>query len=86
MQAKQNLLTSSMVASLMAFTLSAPTFAERNPCSPCAPKAKMQHQHDKKNPCAGRNPCAAKNPCSTKSPCPAKNPCAGKNPCAAKKY
>lgn len=80
MQAKQKLLTSSMVASLMVFTLSAPTFAERNPCSPCAPKAEMQRQHDKKNPCA------AKNPCSAQSPCAAKNPCAGKNPCAAKKY
>ena len=73
------------MASLMAFALSAPTFGERNPCSPCTPKATMQHQHDKKNPRAGSNPCVARNPCNAKNPCAAKNPFAGKNPCAAKK-
>ncbi|HMV13296.1 MAG TPA: hypothetical protein PKD88_12285 [Nitrosomonas sp.] len=69
MKARQKLLASSIVASLMAISMSAPTFAESNPC---APKAKAQHQHDMKNPCAGKNPCAAKNSCAAKNPCAAK--------------
>jgi hypothetical protein len=33
MKKRQNLLTSSMVAGLMAISMSAPTFAESNPCA-----------------------------------------------------
>lgn len=77
MKKRQKLLASSLVAGLMAISMSAPTFAESNPC---APKAKAQPQHDMKNPCAGKNTCSSKNPCV------AKNPCAAKNPYAAKKY
>jgi hypothetical protein len=51
MKKRQKLLTSSVLASLMAISMSTPTFAESNPC---APKAKAQHQRDMKNPCAGK--------------------------------
>lgn len=82
MKSSQKISTTPMlIASLMTLALSTPSYAERNPCSPCAPKAKAQHQHDMKNPCAAKNPCATKNPCEA-----AKHPCAAKNPCAAKKY
>lgn len=84
MRTRRKILTSSLTAGLVAFSLSGPVLAERNPCSPCAPKKKMQHEM--KNPCAGKNPCAAKNPCGAKNPCAAMSPCAAKNPCAAKKY
>lgn len=70
MKKRQNLLTltSSMVAGLLAVSMSAPTFAEGNPC---APKAKAQSQRGTKNPCVGKNPCAARNTCAAGNPCAA---------------
>ncbi|MCE7913937.1 MAG: hypothetical protein DYH15_04455 [Nitrosomonas sp. PRO4] len=86
MRMRQKKFASSVAAGLMVLSLGTSAIAGTNPCNPCAPKKKMQHNHDMKNPCASKNPCAAKNPCSTKNPCAARSPCAAKNPCAAKRY
>lgn len=65
MKKQSRLLIPSVVASLVTLSLNTPTFAESNPC---APKAKAQHQHDMKNPCAGKNPDATKSPYEAKNP------------------